>query len=368
MIKGEKIYVASVPRKSVQGRDQYSYKNDDGTSIPAGRTKAKGVSIPVGFIQRGNTLITGLDEMVINPFYGMELNEVPQDLKIGANWYSKFGMISGQKSISRQTLYEIYDDVAEGTYTSQVNIPSMAEIMNDAKRLAAVEYTELASFRIYLNEGINVFDSSTSRGRLAIQVCKNHPKIAKDKNQINESVHEFYIAEEEESVRETNRKMDMVMEGLQKLGDLFSKYDMFTRYQVAIILDVVGGDVSDSLVEMNLKTFIWDQKSNRQGTQLERISKFLELYDLLVKDKDRVYIKYLIRSAVNSGVMNLVSGQYIWKSQKGIENLYKLGTSAIKVENMFFAEMEAFDPDVNSEDNAFNRLHTELKNKGIRCK
>lgn len=368
MIRGERIFVTNVPRKSVQGRDQYAYRLDDGTAISSGRTRSRGISIPFGFIKRGKTLATGLDEMVDNPFYDLELTELNSDLKIGSNWFGKYDSVKAVKMISRQMLYEILDDVSEGTYTSQINTPSMSEVLTDTNMLKDVRRTYLEGFRIYLNEGTNVFDSSTTRGRLAIQVCKNHPKIASNKNDVNESLHEFYIAEEEEGVRETNRKIDTVMEGLQKLGDLFAKYDMFTRYQMGVTLDIIAGDVSDSLVEMNLKNYIWEQKSNKQGSQVERINNFVEMFDLLARDKDRLYIKYMLKQAVNSGIMMIQSGQYIWKSQKGIENLYRLGTSVSKIENMLFNEMEAYDPDSNAEDNVYYRLNNELKSKGIKCK
>jgi hypothetical protein len=368
MIKGEKIFVAHVQRKSVQGRSEYTFKTEDGNSIPIGRIRAKGVSIPFTFIKENKMLKTGLDEMLDNPFYQLEISDVKGDLKIGSFWFGEYDQIKNQRMISKQTLFEIMDNVAPGTYTSQTSSPSMAEVMIDTNKLRDNSKTFLENFRIYLTEGVNVFSADTTRGRLAIQLCKNHPKIASNKNEINEGVHEFYIAEEEEGVNEINRKVDTVMEGLQKLGDLFAKYDMFTRYQVAVTLNLVSGEIGDSLVEMNLKNYIWDQKSNKHGSQAERINKFIELFDLLVRDKDRLYVKYLVKQAINERVIVLQGGQHLWPSQKGIDNFYRLGTSLSRIENNMFNDMEAYDPDVSNEENMYYRFVEDLKNKNVKCK
>ena len=69
MIKGQKIYVVHVPRTSAQGRHTYEYKRDDGTTSSMGRTRSKGISIPFSFVRNGNQLLTGLDELIDNPYY-----------------------------------------------------------------------------------------------------------------------------------------------------------------------------------------------------------------------------------------------------------------------------------------------------------
>jgi hypothetical protein len=142
---------------------------------------------------------------------------------------------------------------------------------------------------------------------------------------------------------------------------------MFSRYQMSVILDLVTGEASDSLVEMSLKNHIWEQRKVSKGTQEERIIQFLEQYDLLLKDKDKVYIRYMIQQAINTGLFYLTGGKHFWRSQKGIENLYNLGTSKTKIENMLYQEMEAYDPDL-TDDNVYYKLLSELKQKGIKCR
>lgn len=364
MIKGQKVYVVHVPRTSAQGRHTYEYKRDDGTTISMGRTRSKGISIPFSFVRNGNQLVTGLDELIDNPYYELSKEQV----NFGSNWFSNFDTVTSQKQITLQMLYEIMDDMAVGTYTSTTNTPVMSQIMNDVKIADRLNnQSELEQFKIWLQEGTNVFSSDTSRGRLAIQLLKNHPKIALDKNQVNENIHEFYIAEEEEAIKEANKKIDIVMDGLTKLGLLFANYDMFTRYQLSVIMDLVTGEASDSLVEMSLKNHIWEQRKVSKGTQDERIIQFLEQYDLLLKDKDKVYIRYMIQQAINTGIFYITGGKHFWRSQKGIENLYNLGASKTKIENMLYQEMEAYDPDL-TDDNVYHKLLSELKQKGIKCR
>lgn len=364
MIKGQKLFVVHVPRTSAQGRHNYEYVREDGTTISMGRTRSKGISIPFTFVRNGNQLLTGLDELIDNPYYELSKDQV----SFGSNWFSNFETIISKKQITLQMLYEILDDMVPGTYTSTTNSPLMSQIMNDVKVADRLNNpSELEQFKIWLQEGTNVFSSDTSRGRLAIQLLKNHPKVALDKNQVNENLHEFYIAEEEEAIKEANKKIDIVMDGLTKLGLLFSNYDMFTRYQMSVVLDLVNGEASDSLVEMALKNHIWEQRKVSKGTQEERIIQFMEQYDVLLRDKDKLYVRYMLQQAVNTGIFYITAGKHFWRSQKGIENLYNLGISKTKIENMLYQEMEAFDPDL-TEDNVYYKLMSELKQKGVKCR
>ena len=103
MIKGQKVYVVHVPRTSAQGRHTYEYKRDDGTTISMGRTRSKGISIPFSFVRNGNQLVTGLDELIDNPYYELSKEQV----NFGSNWFSNFDTVTSQKQITLQMLYEI---------------------------------------------------------------------------------------------------------------------------------------------------------------------------------------------------------------------------------------------------------------------
>ena len=63
----QKRYVMPVSRVSVQGRNNYDFVTNEGTSIPAGRSKAKGIKVSMKFHRVENKLITGFDEMTTNP-------------------------------------------------------------------------------------------------------------------------------------------------------------------------------------------------------------------------------------------------------------------------------------------------------------
>jgi hypothetical protein len=75
----------------------------------------------------------------------------------------------------------------------------------------------------------------------------------------------------------------------------------------------------------------------------------------------------MIQQAINTGIFYLTGGKHFWRSQKGIENLYNLGASKTKIENMLYQEMEAYDPDL-TDDNVYHKLLSELKQKGIKCR
>jgi len=367
MITGEKIYVVSVQRQSVQGRHNYSFDLTSGTSVPANRSKAKGIKIPLSFPKETatNTLITGMDEQVENPYYKQDLETLPVEKKPGSHWVERYDKISSQQTISLQTLLEILDNEPEGTYNAKSGAPLMQNYL-DTKAITDSSPTLLDNFRIYLHEGVNVFSGDTKRGRLGILVCKKNPKVAPSKDEINPDYHEFYIGEAEEQIKEQNKKIDWVMEGLNKLGTLLKDYDKFTAYQIATILDLVKGDVTDNTVEAELKQYIWEQKRTKQGKQEERIQNFSALFDELTKDRDRIYIKYLIKQAVNTLVFTTSGGYYFWSSKKQYDNLYK-HTDVKKLETMFYNELERYDPDIEG-DNWFKALEDELKTKKVRCR
>jgi hypothetical protein len=90
------------------------------------------------------------------------------------------------------------------------------------------------------------------------------------------------------------------------------------------------------------------------------------LYELLEKEPDRVYIKYLVEQAVKNYVILMDGGKYIWRSQKGIDNLYSLGIKGHTVENLFLQEYEQYDPKDPNPDNAYVKLINELKGFGVK--
>lgn len=371
MIKGKRtIYVLHVERQSVQGRHNYSVDLGSGTQVSLGRVRAKGIKIPFGFVKRKGTNIldTGLDVMIENPYYSRDLNELDQEFKPGSNWVDKYDSIKDREQIDKQTYYEILDNVPQGYYTSVCNMRTMVEIGADAQALRDSHPTFLEKFSVFLNEGVNTFPSTSQRGRLGQLVCERHPKIANSRDLINPDYHEFYIGSAEEATIEKNRKIDKVMDAIADLREVQRNYSQFTSYQLAVVLDLLQGDSSDATVELTLKDYIWESKKTNKGKQEERLSNFRDKYDLLKNDPDRLYIQYLIKQALNTGVF-LTSGtrHIMWPNKKGIDNLYDLGTNMKKIERMFFEQLELYDPSIDA-DNWFADLERELKMKGVRTK
>jgi len=160
----------------------------------------------------------------------------------------------------------------------------------------------------------------------------------------------------------------MMMDAFADLGDLLKNYNEFTHQQVATILKIVYGDASTSVVKSGLQDFIFEEKKNAFGNQTERIEKFNTIYNLLTKEPDRVYIKYLVEQAVKNHVILLDGGKYIWKSQRGIDNFYDLGVKTTSVENLFLREYEIFDAKDANPDNAYYKLTQELRGYGVKVK
>lgn len=366
MITDKKIYVMSVPRKSVQGRNNYTVELNSGRQLYIGRSRARGVQMPFSFVKDENgTFLTGLDKQVDNPFYEQEVKELPEHLKVGSLWLSKYGDIKSMEKIDLQTLLEILDNKEPGTYTSRSGLPMMT-MGNDKTAFREIKPTFFDNFSIYLSEGTNTFSGETSRGRLGILICENHPKIAPSKEMVNQDYHEFYIGEAEESIKEQNKEIDLVISGLGNLDRLKKEYDTFAQYQIAVVLKLVRGDVSEALVENQLKGFLWEQKKNKYGTQYDRIRQFNTLFNTLLENRDKLYVKYLVRQSLNAGTVYYNKGYYFWKSQKGRDNLYKHYNEQ-KLETLLYNHLQEFDPS-SDVTNHYKEFEDELKDKGVRCR
>lgn len=326
--------------------------------------------MPIGFVRRKGTNIldTGLDEVIDNPFYERELNELDDSNKPGSHWVDKYDSLKQREKIDLQTYYEILDNMPQGTYTSVSGLKTMAEIGTDVETMKATKPTFLDKFNVFLSEGTNIFANDSQRGRLGQLACERHPKVANSRDLVNEDVHEFYIGSAEEAVVEKNRKINRVMDALADLREVQRNYDQFTSYQMAVILDLVTGDTSDATVELALKDFVWEKKKSNKGTQVVRLDEFASKYEMLKNDPDRLYIQYLIKQALNTGVFMTSGTRHImWPNKRGMDNLYDLGTNTRKIEQMFFEQLELYDPGIDAE-NWYNDLVTELKLKGVRTR
>lgn len=364
-----KVYVLPVQRQSVQGRSNYTFGTKNG-EVNAERTFARGVKkvFPFAGNTDGTALATGLETYIENPYFEQDYNNLSEELRPKSNWRLKLEEIKTQEQITLQTLYEILDNVPEGTYSPLKAGVSMSS-SNMAIALKTWTPTFLENFRIYLEDGTNVFTNETQRGRLAIQLVRNHPKIAPDKKSINPNYHEFYIAQQDEALEERAGKRNTVMYAVTELGVLKEKLkaEPFLLYQMAVVLGCVRGNVSTKVVDDELATWVWEQKKIGNLTQEQRISDFEDLLPLFENTEglDKMYIKYLIKQALNSNIIINEKGKYLWLSQRKIENLFDLGTSKKGVETFFYNELSKAEAEVDSH---VSTLETELKKAGVQTR
>jgi hypothetical protein len=192
------IYVNPVHRIPTQGRDKQMFtiidpKTGDITVTQGmNKTKEFGAATNLSFQYNSTTnrLQTGLDISVTNPLFQMEIDDVMVKYSLSHEWREILKDVVTKPEIKKQLLYEIYDDVAPGYYTSE--IAGNVTIFNFSKFSKTPEKPNyLQTFNITLYDGPNRFTDETPRGRLAIQLIENHTSIAKNKNVANNSIHLF---------------------------------------------------------------------------------------------------------------------------------------------------------------------------------
>jgi len=210
------VYVNSVQRDSVQGRHKQMYIVNDPRSNQEYKTQKNQHRVPGAAdnykftysVSKGEFL-TGLDEIVLNDWFGLEDHVYP------SNWIGESEIIKKQKEITLQTKYEILDNVPKGTYSSK---PQNDLIFTWVSKMGAElpkSNSMTESFKITLYpDRVNIFRDDNSRGRLAIQLINNCPQIAPSKNEINPAIHRYYISSENESETERVNKADQINEAI----------------------------------------------------------------------------------------------------------------------------------------------------------
>lgn len=361
------MFITPVPRTSVQGRSEYSFVRQDGTQVPAGRTFAKTATKRYSFPSTidGTALNTGLNRMVSNPWYNRnedDINEgLPEYFHVGADWMSQIKRITKSEKITKQLELEIRFNLDEGHLTNKKllrpEFKSRSREMNDP-------FNFLETFKIILYDRPNRFDDTTLRGALAQELAKVSGKIAKTKSKANPSRHHFYISEENEAAIERTARQDIVNDAVTDLTLLRRNHSPFVSYQVAVILKKVKGTVAPVVVKDELNNFV----ATKNNSQLDNIKEFNKLNSLINEGAEgisKMWIMYLIQQALNTNIMSLKAGEYIWHSKKGIDNLYNLGSNVNSVHKLFLSEFNKYQG-TDDVDNWYNELLKELKTKGVK--
>jgi hypothetical protein len=370
-----KIMVKPVPRESVQKRHLTPVRLWDpikkqfvDTGQASGKTKATGAVDTYSFdsdLSKG-VLITGLEEMIPNPYKDMDWLEVKMQQALSDKWDTLLPNMVKQEKISRQVYYEILDSVDPNFYTSKIS-QSMINIGQayDPK----IPKTFLEKFEVTFYDGGNVFTSDTQRGRFAIQLCRYKKLIAKNRDIANSNYHMFYIAEENEEEVDRIRIDRLENEAIAALSEMQNKYPPFKLYQFAIILRnengaavvTTTGDVSSQIVEDQLNRFI----KNKDRYKAERIHKFLDAFKLFKGDSDRFLVEYMFSQALNHRVFTARDGYFFWNSKTETPTWYRWKTdNALKT--FLLKEYGTYNKKDPSDSNAYHTLRTELMNKGVK--
>jgi hypothetical protein len=367
------IFVNPVPRISVQGRDRQTYTiinpktGETMVTKSMNKTKEFGVGSEYSFPYNPTTnrLETGLDVSVTNPFYKLSVEETMEKYNLRHSWMEPLTKLVEQSEIKKQTLLEIKHDVEPGHYTSA--IAGNATIFNATKSTKIPEsHNYLQHFKIILYDGPNRFTDETPRGELAIELINLHKKIAKTKQEINTARHDYYISEENEAEQEKSRKQDIINDAIYNLVKLQKEAGSYKNYQTAILLTteqnqpLIKGDAVPERVKNELSAYI----SNDTKYQIDNVEKFNRLLKLLddKEGRERFNIMYLVQQAINTNIIGIKDGYYIWYSKAGTPNIYK-HSNYDKFVSLLVAEFKnANDESVT---NWYNDLYNEVKSKNI---
>lgn len=374
------VHVLPADRLSPQGRHNQIYSvidaNQELVSTKAmKKTKEEGVIEVIDFPKSlsKNKLLTGLDELINNPFKGLNPNEVIETYGLNSSrWFNTMEKIVSIDKIKKQTYYEIIDGVDEDYYNSKCTFDMMnpRTYLNKDK-----EKTFLEGFNIILYPRPNSFSSDTPRGRLSIQLLLEQSKlgsskIAPSKFDVNPSTHNWYLVFDNEEEIEVEAKRDLLKKAMHYLYVLEEEYQPLDLYKMATVLtnstgeSLVKGHVSNSAVKKQLDSYI----NSTESTQEENLNKFISNYEEMsdLATAERFNMKYLVQQAVNNGIIIVRETKFLWPSQKSKPNIYDLGHEYNKVVNFFAQEYVNYNPDDEETTNYYNELRNELLNKEVK--
>ncbi len=343
------------------------------TGQTSGKRKPSNVSETLRFVpsQKTSRYVTGLEELIPNHLKDSSVLEIRGRYGLSDKWQPLLEEIVKQDTIMRQRYYEILDGVDPDVYTPIIPLSIRNTEHGIVRMRDAQDKTKIERFEITLYEGANVFSSDTSRGRLAIQLVKNHPEVAKTRDAVNRDLHRFYIAEVDEEVIDRIGMDNLENEAVAALLDLHRNNEPAKLYQIAVMLDLVRGAVSANTVYDQLNRFIKNKvASNDRGSKREKIQQFLDVVEMLKKNYKLFLSTYMAAQAYNVNLLYIESGRLIWKSQR--DNPARASWKSKEALAAYLAqEMDNYDPspkkkgDAIPSDNGFAIMREELKNVGI---
>lgn len=371
------LFCNPVQRYSHQGRNAqvYTIKGKTGELVVSGsmkKNKELGTVEQVSFPYNPDKqrLETGLDEIIDNPFYAADPKEIVSKYNLSNKWETKIVSVSESERISKQTYFEIISGVDPDFYTSEMRYT----IFNPPSHGVTYEPTFLQKFKIILYDRPNRFEDDntprTSRERLAMQLIKVHPKIANSKQGINSAFHTWYVSEENEAELEYNKKSEIINKATYHLFKIQNEDSDYRMYQVASLLKdknsfrpIIKGKTTRDLVISKLNDFVTNQKNT---SQMRNIDEFMKIVNMLKTQEgsDKFFVKYLIQQAINTNIVSVKDGYYIWHSKFDTPNAYKFSDEN-KFINFIKKDYETYNPKDKDVQNWYADLKNELIAKNV---
>lgn len=368
------LFVSPVPRIASQGRDRQVFTVIDpktkqlSTTKSMNKTREVGTSVTLKFPldTYNNRYITGLDEMIPNPIYQLDVADVNSSYSLSPKWQDLLPKIVKQQQISRQVWFEILDNVDPDYYNTSAKNGTMLSFQ--PSQLLNREPSFIERFSVEFFDRPNRFVDDTPRQRMAIQLIKVHNRIAKSKAEANPVEHLYYISEENEAEMEKMRKQDIIDDANYEKIKLQKEASEFMNYKVASLLatnqdrPIVKGVVPRDGVKQALNNFL-----NDKVHQMEYVEKFNKVINLLKspEGKQRFEVMYLVQQGFNTKVLDNRDGYLIWNSRSSEKNIYKW-TDYDKFISFVVSEMLVFDPELeNPTTNWYNELYQEVKSKNV---
>lgn len=368
------IWLNPVERESAQGRHKqvYTVIGTGGQLIPTkGMKKQKepGVGSTYSFpLDVANKrLITGMNERVLNPFQGREIDSLVEEYMLDASWTNEIlNRIISHSQIKEQTRLELLAGFPYDYYTDKVEITLFG--LPYGKKLSDLPSPSyLQEWYVTLYDRPNKFTTATTRGREVIKWATEHPKVAKDYASLNTAIHDFYISDRAEGNTMKRQKQEALDKGIYQLLKLKNDSTAYRRYQVGVLLtnsdgrSLIAGDVSDHQVSDRLSDYLHDSGAK----QIENIGKFTDVVGLLntVEGVDKFEVQYLLQQALNSNLIIMRDGYYVWLSQSNNPNVYK-HPDFNKLVNFVLKEYSMYN-EGDDVTNWYSTLLNEVKNKGV---
>lgn len=382
-MKSHTLYVNPVERESVQGRHRqvYTVISPNGEVVPTKgmkKTREDNTGFVVQFALNPHTgrLQTGLDELIDNPFKDREVSTLESQYSLHSSWRPILENLVTQDKITEQRYLEILAGVMPDYYTSEAKYT----IFNWTGNLKdKPQTTFLQDFYITLYPRPNKFTSDTPRGRLALKLIKNRKdKIAWTRAESNSAIHEWFISEENEAERTLAKKRDVIKKANYELYKLQNESSKYINYQFAVLLkdkegrSKIKGNVDHSTVTRVLDVHVGDEGID----QLKRIDEFNNLINMRTTTEGikKFNILYLIQQAINTNIISLREGYYVWHSKSNVPNMYK-HTDINKLANLLLVELSNYSPAGKRKKGAqenepevsnwYKDLLDEVKSKGI---